>query len=264
MFNNLYSVFETITSFSNNSDYTEQKMKYIKTLNYKAYESIITLINDQTKISNKTYSLYKQQYSTLKFECISEIINAKENEYHTIIDSIDDFLIMNALSPDCLANYILDNFNKKYIFLTLNYGSNLMKSSHQSALMIDNENKLIYMIDPNGKSTYFDGVFHEPTNFYIETILSKYFLELKKFGLEYKYMYSADWNTKKIAINKHFNNDIIGQGHCVITTLMLINLITLMDIKPNVAFEMLNKLSSDEIIFFIKEYSIGVYNILWK
>ena len=262
MFCELQDALSPISSFSNNYNFTAKEQKFVKTMNYKKFEYILNLINDQSEIKNQTYSLFKQQYTTLKFEYVSEVVNTKNDEYHTVIDSTDDYLVINALSPEFLSNFILDNHNKKYIFLTLNYTSNLMKSGHQAILMIDNQNKLIYMIDPNGKSDYLDNVFMEQTNFYVETLLSKYFSELNKFGLEYKYIYSASWNEKQISINKKFDNNFIGNGHCVITTLMLIHLIITFDVKPDIVFELLNNLSNDELLFLIKEYSLGVYNIL--
>lgn len=262
MFCQLQDAFISITSQGADTEYTEKQGKFVKRLPYKKYEKVLEMLNSQTPIKYKEYSIYKQKYDTLKFEFVSKVSNAKENEYHTVIDSTTDHLILNALSPDCLCNYILDNYSNKHIFLTLNYGSNLHDSGHQASLMIDNENKQIYMIDPNGKSDFFDHIFHQETNFFVENMLSKYFAELGKFGLNYKYIYAADWNPHKISLNKSFKNACIGSGHCVITSLMLIHLINSFNLNPKNAFDMISNLSEDEILYLIKEYSVGVYAML--
>lgn len=262
MFCELQGAFTSITSIGMNNEYTEKEKKFITRLPYKKYEKVLGLLSNQTIIKHKEYSIYKQKYDNLKFEFVSNVINTKDNEYHTVIDSTTDHLILNTLSPECLCNYILDNFLNRYIFLTLNYGSNLHNSGHQASLMIDNENKQIFMIDPNGKSDFFDHIFHQETNFYVENMLSKYFMELNKFGIDYKYIYTSEWNPYKISLNKNFKNALIGSGHCVITTLMLIHLINIFNLNPHDAFSMISKLSEDEILYLIKEYSVGIYAIL--
>lgn len=263
MFCQVNDAFNSITSFSNNFEYTQKEKKFIKTLDYDKFEFILNMINDQYEIKDKEYSLFKQEYSNMKFEYIADVINTEKHEYHTVIDSTDNCLLLNALSPLYLVNYISNNITKKYIFLTLNYGSTLMDSSHQAAIMIDNHKKTIYMIDPNGKSDFLDNVFHETTNYYVETLLSNYFSELNKLGgLNYRYVPTVEWNNKKIAINKKVNNDYVGGGNCVVITLMLIHLIVAYSANPINAFEMLHNLSEEELLYIIKEYSLGVYNIL--
>lgn len=262
MFCEVHQALNTIINFSENCDYSEKEKKFVKTLDYSKFETILRMINDQDKIINKQYSLYKQKYNTMKFEYVCDVVNTNEQEYHTVIDSTDEELILNALSPECLCNYILDNQAKNNIFITLNYGSNLHDSAHQSILMIDNKAKKIYMIDPNGKSDFFDSVFMQETNFYVEIMLSKYFSQLEKFGLNYKYVYVNEWNKENIALNKNFKNDYIGTGNCVIITLLIINILTIFNIQPGDAFVLINNLSNDELLYFIKQYSLGVYNIL--
>ncbi len=262
MFCEVLGALNVITDFTSNDNYTKNEEKFVKTMDYKKFEQILTIINDQSEISDKQYSLYKQEYLDMKFEYITDVLNTDNLEYHTVIDSTDNCLLLNTLSPQYLTNYILDNQNKKYIFLTLNYGSNLSSVAHQSAIMIDNYNKKIYMIDPNGKSDYFDSIFLEKTHRYVENLLSNYFLELNKFGLDYKYVHMSSWNSKNIVINRNFNSEYISNGNCVVTTLMLIHLIVMFEINPVDAFILLNNLSNDELLYIIKEYSIGIYNIL--
>jgi len=123
------------------------------------------------------------------------------------------------------------------------------------------------MLDPNGKSTYFSNILFDHaksigSNFYTEMILFKYFSLLNDFGLNYKYVYVNKWNPNKCVINKRFDNEYILSGHCVITTLMIIHLISIQKLTPQYIFEMLSKLSDDELLFLIKEYTLGIYSLL--
>lgn len=262
MFCDILQDFETITSFSENGDYTEKERNIVKKLNYKKFEKILQILNNQTSITNTEYAIYKMAYNNLKFEFVTQMQGYNEREYHTVIDSTDSHLILNILTPECLANFILDNDKKKYIFLTLNYGSNIHDAGHQSIIFINNSIKKIYMIDPNGRSTYFDSIFNELTNPYVEMMLSRYFSELIKFGLEYSYVDTMTWNPDTMIINKTTDNDYVGSGNCVVTALMLIHLISVHNFAPEVAFERLSKLSKEELLYLIKEYSLGIYSLM--
>lgn len=265
MFHKIQESLGGILSFSDNTgDFTEKEKKFVQTLNFKKFETILRMINDQGEIEKKEYCIYKQNYETLTFEFVSNVTNTDHDEYPTIIDSDNDSFILNALSPQCLSNFILDNQSKNFIFLTLNYTSALHESYHQSIIMFDNEKKLIYAIDPNGTYDFFDKLFSERTCYNIDALLSTYFLELHKFGLNYKYVFISDWNKKNIYLNKKFDNQYVGSGHCVILSLIVINLITHFSVPPNVAFDYLNNLSMEEILYYIKEYSLAIFNILQK
>lgn len=263
MFCVLNDALDLITSFSSNHDLTTEKKNFVRTLKYDKFEFVLNLLNNQNKILDKEYALYKLNYGTFEFNHISDIYSQNHKEYHTVIDSTDDCLILNILSPQYLSNYIYDNYDMKYIFLPLNYGSHVMDTAHQSCIMIDMHNKTIYMLDPNGQSTYLDSVLCKSnTNEYVEYALSKYTDLLKIYGLDYKYEHAHQWNPNNYAINKWFANEYIGRGHCVVTTLMIIHLIAIHNFTPMNVFEKLSNLSEDELLYIIKEYTMGIYNLL--
>ena len=233
----------------------------LKKLAYSKYEKIINMINSQSPIIDKEYSLYKLEYSTLAFEKISDICNDKRDNYVNVIDSTDTCLLLNSLSVEYLANYLLDHSHLDNVFLTLNYGSNLSSAAHQSCIYFDNANRKVYMLDPNGRSTFFNSIFGQDMNYYVELILAKYVAELSSYGLEYEYITCDRWNKDEIVLNKHFKNDVLDPGHCVITTLLLIHMVNTY-IDPSLAIQMFKHLTDDELLYFIREYSIGVYQLL--
>jgi len=261
MFTQINNTLSSVISFSNSCDLTDKMKKFNRTLNYKKFDKLISLINDQSIISNKEYVLYKQKLDVMDFEVESYILEDTNEIYPLIVDAIDDYLLLNSITPNCLAEYIKKNYNLDYIFIPLNYGNNANDNSHQSMIMFDNRNMKIYNIDPNGKSDYFNNIFDNDMSFEIDTLLCNYFSDLKIFNINYEYIYSHVWNNKKIALNISFKNEYVGSGHCVIFSLMLIHLISVLKISSNKAFEMFSTLSESEILFLIKEYSIGMYNI---
>lgn len=206
--------------------------------------------------------MLKLDYDTLDFNLITTVENFFEEDYHTVIDSTDESMILNALSPRYLFDFLMKNVNNNYVFLTLNYGCNIMDSSHQTALCFDTVNKKVFMIDPNGKSDFFDNVFNIQTNKYVEILLSNYISLLSEYGLDYEFLGADVCNPKKYAINKRFNNEIIGHGHCVITTLILVHLINGLNINPSELYLIMESLDEEELIFIIKGYSLAVYYLL--
>ena len=261
-FIHIQDTLSSITGFADQGVFDEKVKNTVRRLRYDFFEKILNLISDQQPIKNKEYSIYKLDYTKMNFEHISDVENGSDYEYHTVIDSTDKHLILNALSPNFLCNYILDNSNKRFLFLTLNYANTLMDTAHQAAFMIDNERKKIYMLDPNGKCDYFDNVFHQETSDFVEILLRNYFNQLIILGLDYKYEHIDKWNKEKVCINKRFTNSYIGTGHCVVTTLILIHIINTNKLTPEEAIRVFKNLSDDEILYIIQQYSLGVYNIL--
>ena len=262
MFCEIHQALQPIIKLSKHTDYSDNVKSFVSKLSYKQFEHVLRQVNKQSILQYKEYAVYKQNYNTLKLELISNVSNTDSNEFHTTFDTTEEVLLLNTLSPQCLTNYILDNSHLKYIFIPINYMNDTKNSGHIALLMFDNNAKTVYMIDPNGKSTYFDNIFHEYMNQYIEHMLSQFIGELNKYGLVYKYIYANMWNRNTICINKHYNNKYIGTGHCVILSLMIANLIVVCNTSPKDIYDLFNNMFEDEILFIIKEYSLGVYNML--
>jgi hypothetical protein len=98
----------------------------------------------------------------------------------------------------------------------------------------------------------------------IELMLVNYIKELNIFGYNFKYVPVNQWNTTNICINKYFENQIIGTGHCASISLLLSHLIINFSDNPRDIYKTFSDFSDDETVFIIKEYSSGFYNILKK
>lgn len=263
MFCEIHNAFDKITSYSNNEqDYTPEVKKFIERISYPQFDFIQRKINGQTKLSDREYAIYKLNYTTLECEFISTVTNYDPTEYHTTFDTTDQYLLLNILSPQTLCNYILDNQHTRFIFIPLNYMTMAKESGHIASLVIDNKTQKIYMVDSNGKSTYFDHLLGQKLNQYIELMLLNYVNELNNLGFSYQYIFVNEWNNKEMYFNKYFDNQYIGIGHCLILTLMISNVMTQFNMDPKDAFELLSQLNDDELLFLIKEYGLGIYNMM--
>lgn len=265
MFCEIQSAFHKITALSKyNQEYTPEVKKFIERISYPQFDYIQRHINKQTKLFDREYAVYKLNYTTFHFEFVSLVTNYDPTEYHTNLDTTDQYLLLNALSPQTLCNYILDNQNTRFIFLPLNYMTESKESGHIASLVFDNQTKKVYMVDSNGKSTYFDQLLGQPMNQYVEYMILNYINEINKMDFSYQYVFASEWNSNHFYMNKHFKNDYIGVGHCLILTLMISHIMTQFNMTPKDTFELLSQLSDEEILFLIKEYGLGLFNLLSK
>ncbi len=262
MFNNIINSLETITSLSSNCNFDEKIREFMKTMSFSTFEKLLMMLSGQKKLKNKQYAIYKQTYKEMKYELIDYITNILDDVYPFVIDSCDESLILNAIAPFCLSEYIKQNCKQKRIFLPLNYYTGLQSTGHQAVIMFDNSRKKIYVIDPNGKPTFLNELFDTDLSSEIETMLTKYFSELKNFDLNYKYVCISEWNKNNICINRTFNNELIGSGNCVVTTLLIVQVICSLSLTAKEIFRSFEKLSDEELMFLIKTYSSGIYNTL--
>ena len=147
------------------------------------------------------------------------------------------------------------------VFLFVGYGCELEDAAHRAAVLIDNAKRKIFLIDPNGRPSYFNKIHGTNMEFAIDTMLSKYFAKLQKFGVDYKYVHSNVWNKKNIYLNKRFHNTVVGSGHYVPLTYILIHILSAGDYDILFTYELLKMLSDEELLFLIKNYSLGIYNL---
>ena len=260
MFSILEDVILPISNNENNLEYTEKQKKFICTLEYEDFEKMLLILNNQNKINSMEYCMYKQSFG-LEFELISYIFDKKNNLYPIIISIFNNHLILYTITPYCLYKFIQENINNRYIFLSLTYQCE-DNFSHQASIMFDNKSNKIYLIDPNGGPSYFNDYVGINTENLIDHLLEKYFAELKNFGSNYEYIFTEVWNPSKIVINKNFNNDYIGSGHCVAFTFLLVHIFCILNMEPEDVYKIFESLADEEILYLISKYTSGIYNLL--
>lgn len=278
-----------LSSFMEHEICNERTLKKLKQLNGKHFEKLLNILCNQRSIGSfrPYYSIYKINIQDEQFSHHIDIDSElDEREFHTTIQSELNYLLLHTLSIESLVEYLTNNLSegKKYVFIPLSFSSEYDEYLHMSCLIFDIINNKVYLYDPNGRSTYFNDIVIDAfiknnkmkkeeldkelmRELYIETsdlvdkLMEGYLNEINKvFNVKYTFISSRTWNKYNRVINKSFNNSVIGSGHCVITTIMLLHYLSLTEDELKIVFENITKLNDEELIYIINCYSNWMYN----
>lgn len=268
--------------------FCDDKMHHkIATPSFDTYENILNIFANQIKITEctPTYSMYRVNVFSEKEEHHIDMKSKNNNEFHTAIQADDDYLFLNCLSTESTCLYLSINNNKRYVFIPLIFNSEINKSGHFTFLIFDVFNNKVYMMDPNGESSYFDNVMilHAKKNKtfsdaelemmsihmiinserLVEKLINIYIKKLNiDFDLTYEFVSRTKWNPSNLVLNKHLDNSGIPGGNCVIiSTILMYYLINKQSelIEP---YKLLSEISSEQMIQIINGCSVGMFNII--
>lgn len=258
----------------------------IAEIDFHKYEQFMNLITSQKFVSSiePIYSMYKVNLVTHEVSHHIDIAGNIQNMYYTTIQSDDRFLVLNCLCVNSLMTFLLENTKdiSKYVFIPAVFGSEVNEIGHFSIIAFDIIEKKVYFIDPNGRSSFFDNIFNIYAQKIKDTTLLSYTsnmsvnteelleklieLYIKNFnsvyGTEYEFVKRLKWNPLQISINKTYDETVIGSGHCVATSTLIANYLSITNKKPNDIINIFNKMNKEEIIQVINSYSVGMYNII--
>ena len=261
---NFSSITEELNNFLDNSVLTEKHMTFFqKKFTMEKLNAISSIIFNQTMPNENTCMIYSLSLKTFVFDMIT-IENTKYYEIHGIIKLLQDQIMLRMLHPDIMYNFIKNNEKNKLIFIPLCYDIELSDVLHQASIIIYPQSKTIYLVDPNESGSFFENYMEIKSTDIVETCLDNYFSQLKMYGLiGYRFIRSHEWNKNTISLNSN-KLDIygLGSGHCVILSVLIIHICNLFNITPTKTYEILHKLTKDELMFIISGYMIGIYNIL--
>jgi hypothetical protein len=260
----LSTVMDILTPFTlldQIGEITDKQLNKIKRLKCSQLDAVVSMMNNQSVISQKSRALYKLDIPTNKFELISYIENDLGDTYHTLLNITDTLILFQTLSPACLVDYY-DKTTSNIIILLFSYGCEAKNTYHQAALIINKLNYKVYLIDPNGHPEYFNDILDFNIVPKIELLFKNYFAELVQLGLKLEYVPVTEWNPYNIGLNKKFKITNIGSGHCVVLTLVLCHIITSQQLEPMEAYQLLGKLDDGELLMVISCYTQGICLIL--
>jgi hypothetical protein len=237
-------------------------------MNFNTYEEMLFNLTGQQFFKEKKYSTYKFDRAEYRFSFVTDIDNMIYNTFPFQIQLLQDNFIFSMLNPETLKQYVdsqnpLDLFrvdpesllkappsghvdsnlkNKKtYVVLPLNYYDG--KGGHIALLVFDN-NKNVYLVDPNGRPQFFNNSTGNDTGednasesqCAIEISLSTYF---NKCGYNYvltnKWCKPSDHNQLEpgsctigpLNIGNHsYNMRDYDQGNCLPYTLLLAHILS--------------------------------------
>jgi hypothetical protein len=268
----------------------ESVYKKLSTLSYSNYEHVLSFLTKQTSVGNvePTYSMYKVSLFDEIVAHEMDITANIKNMYHTTVQAEDNFLVLNCLNVDSLCMFLIENtrdFNR-YIFIPIIFGTEIHDNGHATLMAFDVVEKKVYLIDPNGKTDYFDNIFlkyaeknkeewmteeifkefysssyidSEP---FVEKLIGCYIGDLNtRYDLNYNFVSRKEYNKTGKSINKNFKNSSIGSGHCMIISIMIAHFLSTNTDVGNIS-ENFGRLSDDEILQIINSYSVAIFRHL--
>jgi hypothetical protein len=259
-FTGILKSLNSITEFSSNEPLSERALHCIKMLSAADVNIILPIICNQQPLVKPTYFIYKQTLQDDRFEYITTFDDPKSNTPPINFDVSDDSLILNILSFEDIIKLL--NSNLTHIFLTVVYFCNSKDCGHQSVLFLNVVQQEIYLIEPNGRPTFYDSVFKHNVGIKLENMLRTFFEEFNVAnGYQFRYIHTNEWNPTEICLNKQYES-IIGSGFCVALSLILCHVIVSFQYHPTKIYKMLKDLSNGEMLIIINDYSSAIFNIL--
>jgi hypothetical protein len=283
---NSINILSSITEFIDDNNICDKKMRsQLSRLNNKDNETLLSILCAQKSItaSFPYYSLYKFNIMTNKFSHHLDITDDSGDEHSLSIQYDNNHLMLHILSIESLMFYLGDSSEihnaSRYVFFNVSLSSENKDAGHRTCLLIDTHRCEAYLYDPNGNTTFFNNIFSEEATKHgmkytndlyfdghiaINKLFEGYFDDLKtRLGTTIKFVPSDKWNPNKYVLNPSFSSKVvIGSGHCVITTIMLIHVLHLTQEDLSLVFKELGKLSDEQLIYVINGYSCSVHNLM--
>jgi hypothetical protein len=265
MATNIYEFVKPINGMLIHDKHDENHMKFITKVNFEIIEQFLLLVNDQQPLPN-SYEIasYKVNMKDGSFVESNYDVTNPEDKYYCSTIYYNGILSIDILSP-MTTTQILSSSNTKYIFYPMlihiyDTKTNKYKVGHITFVLFDTVKKKIYLIDSNGRNCF------PCWNCMYYDIIFDHFTEEINFITDdnYAYVSSNVWNKNNYELNRNFDDSVIGSGHCVCISLLLIHYLSSTGRDITEIFEKFNSLDIDVFIELIFDYTNGFFNLFYK
>ncbi|QKF94713.1 hypothetical protein QKU48_gp1255 [Fadolivirus algeromassiliense] len=243
--------------------YSEKEGYMMSTLSPSSENIILRDFAGQTQLNHDSeFTIFQLYMEDINVESITDFL-PQENVYHDPINFqiTDNSIVVNALSIGTLADTIKKSKNR-YIFLPTNYTCETHNSGHRAVVVIDRNSKQVYLMEPNGRPSYFNSILGAQLENYIEFFLDYYIQQLNNaFSMNLNYINSNVWNSTRIVLNNSSNTQI-SKGDCLTISLLICQLVNNLEMEPGYVYEMIKSMSDNEFVSIIRSYSIGIIKYL--
>ena len=265
-FETLFSALSPLTDsgVSQLDKYSEKDAYVMSTMSTIHEYKILHKYTEQPYLKNPEYSVFQMDIQSNQLVFISDFLPIKNQKHYPINFQINNksSIVINALSILTLGNY-LSNCKNRYIYLPIDYTCDTKASGHRAILMYDIKLQKVYLLEPNGKPSFFNNVIGN-IEMEIELFFEKYTEQLNElFCMNYKYIKTNIWNINNIVLN-NTSNTKLSKGDCLSISLLMCHLITNLEYDPYQLYKSIKGLSDDEFVTIIRSYSMGIINYLKK
>jgi hypothetical protein len=147
------------------------------------------------------------------------------------------------------------------------------EAGHMTVLFFDVASRIVYLVDPNGRSSFFDSALqvigadgaelcsHPPeyasrSQYLVDTALRGYVESLNQVSkAPWFFVSQIEWNPDGQAVNRNIAISHIGNGHCVVTSLAIAHYAALCGQTPSSAVARFAALPDARLISLITSYN---------
>jgi hypothetical protein len=210
------------------------------------------------------FALYSINQDGSGLRKVTDIYSLPTLGNHVTIQSSDSQVLLHIYSPVSLAQYLRLLSSRRYAFISAGLGAEGEEDDHQTLLCMDLEKRLVYLLDPNGSTTYFDRLFGYPLESLIERLLAHYFEEMADFGSSFIFVPRASWNHLELSVNRSFAGTDFSSGNCVVTSYMIAHYLVLTGgepIEPYISFQLASRA---DLLYFVNGYTKMLYRACFE
>lgn len=238
-------------------EFNKDSKDLISKIDYNKFIKLLNLYTCQPIINYNEYMIFNmwRNKNEIEIEPIQSFSTTKDSNSYQVIyyDSIEETYQAQLYNITDFYRTIVETKNK-YVFFKLSMQFKNKNVGHATLIIIDKEDKSCKFFDSNGyncskiKSQIIDKL--------LETYINIFNITCNEY---YTYISSADWmygNKSDYILNKSIlSNETIGQGHCVIFTLIVAHILSITNYTLNEIILNINKIESDKLFELIMGYT---------
>lgn len=267
------------------------KVQYDKLtkLEYKHYNTLINLLcNVDTITDNKKYmkmfSIYTSSVISNKTYHSIDLEGGVDNQFYGTLQADGENIYLHNYHASIMGAYINSHETTQYLFFPLVASIEVKgESGHALCVVVDTKRRELYLMDPNGKTSYYDNILvrfsknntdlHIPdefiedmyidSSFKIDQLFKCYLDDINKY-LDHplKFISSFDWNPLRGVLNRKLSDGITDSGNCVAITIFLMHYLSLTNSSLINVYKQLLKYTDEELSSIINSYSLSICNLV--
>lgn len=263
----------------------------LSTIEFEKFENIMNFLTNQKPVRyvSPLFSVYKIDMLTQVPSLFIDMTDSPSNMFYNVVQLDGSNIFLNCLQIDSLANFIKVNSKEgsKYVFIPVVFGSEIDEVGHASSLVFNKDDNICFFLDPNGRTNFFDDSLIKytkkslegsmtdaeiklytknlivNTEVLLEKLLEFYVNQMNEFiGTKYTFMSRKSYSPKIVCLNGQNDSSVIGSGHCVIVSMLLMHYLSITDESIVDVYNNFGKINYRELIEIINSYSVGFYNML--
>jgi len=264
----------------------ENTLSILQKMTFSMYDELTNFLVDQISIKTycPTYTIYKVDIMSKLCSHHLDIDTNIGDMFHTTIQATDKFIMLHTLSQNTLILFLSEHQSrlKRYLFLPVVFGHEIHQTGHCASLVFDMIEHKVYFVDPNGTTRYFDHLLIDlfahfnkgikdvfidemaiDTEELVEILFKMYIVDLNlKFDTKFEFVPRKIWNMSEYEVNRSPSNSVIGDGHCVATTILINHILHASQENISDVIKALGTIPVEANVELINNYSIGLTDLV--